>query len=74
MGLRFYPTKSGVVHLWRDIKGGEIREYPAIKLKVGNIPRIESTRFLGMILDGVLNWKQHITIIKGDTVRALNIL
>ena len=27
-----------------------------------------------MILDRVLNWKEHITILKGETLRALNIL
>ena len=50
-GLKFSPTKSEVVHFWRDINGGGIREYPVIKLKGENIPRRESTRFLEMILD-----------------------
>ena len=74
MGQRFSPSKSEVVHFWRDIKGGRIREYPVIKLKGENIPRRESTRFLGMILDRALNWKEQITILQGETLRAINIL
>ena len=33
MALRFSPTKSEVVHFWRDIKGSRIRKYPVFKLK-----------------------------------------
>ena len=36
------------------------------------VPSKESTQFLGMILDGILNWVEHINKLKAKVKRALN--
>ena len=74
VGLRFSPTKSEVVHFWRDIRGGATRDYPALELYNKELPTKDSTKFLGLILDRALNFKSHIHSLKGETYRALNIL
>ena len=74
VGLRFSPTKSEVVHFWRDIRGGAIRHYPTLKLYNNEIPTKETIKFLGVTLDRALNFESHIHSLKGETYRALNIL
>ena len=74
VGLRFSPTKSEVVHFWRDIRGGATRDYPTLKLNNKEIPIKETTKFLGVTLDRALNFESHINSLKGETLRALNIL
>ena len=61
MGLRLSLPKSEVVHFIRNIKGGDMREYPNISLYGDEISRKETTKFLGMTLDRKLDWKAHTT-------------
>ena len=74
MGLRLSPPKSEVIHFYRNIKGGKTRDFPPIRLYGEEIPKKETTKFLGMILDRKLDWKAHITALKGEIRRALNVL
>ena len=74
MGLRLSSPKSAVVHFYRNIKGGEMRDYPPISLYGKEISKNETTKLLGMTLDRKLDWKAHITVLKGETRRALNVL
>ena len=74
VGLKFSPTKTEVVHFWRNIRGGANQTYPTLRLYNQEIPQKNTTKFLGMILDRGLNWESHILALKGETMRALNIL
>ena len=74
VGLKFSSTKSEVVHFWRGIKGGTNRDFIPLTLYGNDIPRKETTKFLGMILDRKLSWKPHIQSLKGEAMRSLNIL
>ena len=73
-GLKFSPTKSEVVHFWRNIIGGKTRDYYPLKIYDEEIPRRETVKFLGMTLDRSLSWIPHIDTLKAETMRSLSIL
>ena len=74
VNLKFSTIKSEVVHFWRDIRGGADRDYPTLTLYGKDIPKRETARFLGMILDRKLSWRPHILSLKGEAMRSLNVL
>ena len=73
-GLKFSSSKSEIVHFWRGIKGGTNQDFIPLTLYGNDIPRKETTKFLGMILDRKLSWKPHIQTLKGEAMRSLNVL
>ena len=51
-----------------------MRDYPPISLYGEEISKKKTTKFLGMTLHRKLDWRARIAAVKGETLRALNII
>lgn len=69
-GFKFSESKSKSVIFSRK------RRIHSINLKLGNkiIDKEKSVKFLGMIWDAKLNWREHIKVLKAKVKKRLNIL
>ena len=47
-----------------------------LNIRINNIklPRVQSTKFLGIVIDEKINWKSHILAVKGKLSKTLSIL
>ena len=48
--------------------------YNNLKVNGVAIDRVEHTKFLGVTIDSLLSWQQHISNVKGKVARALGII
>lgn len=70
-GFNFSQNKTKAVHFCK-LRGNH-RE-PDLRLLNITIPIVNKTKFLGVILDKKLTWKQHILELKSNCFKRLNIL
>ena len=72
-GVKFAVDKTRAVIFYRDKRWLKNHE---LKLKLNNeeIPVVENHKFLGIIFDSHLNFKQHIQYTKSKCKKALNLL
>ena len=72
-GFKFSTEKTKAVIFIRDKRWKKNYD---IQLSLNNtvIPVIESQKFLGVILDDHLNFKQHVQYLKGKSKKALNLI
>ena len=49
-------------------------EHDEIKINDNIIEEIESTKFLGVIIDNKLNWNKHVNIAKSKIAKAIGII
>ncbi len=70
-GFKFSQTKTVCVHFCRQRR---IHPDPTLLLGGTRIPVVNETKFLGLIFDKKLNYKSHITRLKIDCTKALNLL
>ena len=47
-----------------------------LNIRINNIklPRVQSTKILGIVIDEKINWKPHILVVKGKLSKTLSIL
>ena len=70
-GFRFSVEKTVCVHFTR-LRG--IHPHPELKLNNSVLPYVENVRYLGLIFDHKLTWKQHILDLKRRCNKALNLI
>jgi len=70
-GFRFSPTKTVCVHFCIQRK---LHDDPTLTLNGSNIPVVEEAKFLGLIFDRKLNFKQHIAATRKKCLSPLNLL
>ena len=70
-GFRFSAKKTKCLHFHR-LRG--IQVPPNLRLGNVELPFVESLRFLGMIFDRRLNWRDHISDLRERCLKILNIL
>jgi ribonuclease HI len=70
-GFRFSPTKTVSV-CFSGRRG--IFPDPLLTLNGQKIPIVEKTKFLGVIFDKKLNFKEHIQFLRGKCQKVLNLL
>lgn len=70
-GLKFSSTKTMALHFTGRCK--EDRP-PTLKLYNEQIPLKTDTKFLGMVIDNKLSWKMHLTQLKADCLRRLQVI
>ena len=68
-GMKFSQEKT-VVMKFNKRKGSD----PILKIYGEQIRVVESTRFLGLIIDSRLSWKQHVEFLRQSTVAATNLI
>ena len=69
-GFIFSPTKSAVVTF---SKNNRMRQAPHLRLSGNIIPRLNSFKFLGIVLDSRLSMVKHIEHIKAKCSKRLNL-
>ena len=73
VNLNFSASKTVAVHFQkRNRKREDLPQ--GLYLNGREIPVRESVRFLGVILDKRITWKDHITELKAETMRAMNLI
>ena len=70
-GFTFSSSKTTSIHFHR--KRGR-QEPPRLTLDGAPIMHASSIKYLGMILDQKMTWKDHITQLKTDTIKRLDLL
>lgn len=70
-GFKFSESKTVSMHFTK-LRG--VFPSPQIKLSDNNIPNVQQTKLLGMILDPKLTWVPHLKDLKTRCTRALDIL
>lgn len=70
-GLLFSVTKTKSMLFSRS---RTVPEYPSLKLYNSNIPAVTKHLFLGLTFDTRLNWVPHLTNLKAECLRRMNIL
>lgn len=71
IGMRFSPEKSKCLHFSRK---RNTPEPPALTLNGAPLPYVPSYRFLGIILDKRLTWREHIEHLRERCFTRLNLL
>ena len=69
-GFAFSPTKTVAINFHRTRHAAE----PSLYLENHPISFVQSTRFLGLVLDTRLSWVPHIRQLKQTCARALSVL
>lgn len=66
--LEFNPSKTKVMMIYK-----KTRTVESIDLTLGNVPieEVQQMRYLGIIVDNKLQWKQHITYVSNKVEKAL---
>lgn len=67
-GFRFSPEKTCVVHFCRR---RSCPRNPSLSLNDTPLRVVDSHRFLGLIFDNKLTWKEHITNLRASAMNAL---
>ena len=70
-GFRFSASKTVAMHFCR-IRG--FHPDPDVFLKGQRIPCVETTRFLGMLLDCRFTWMPHLKALKNNCIKAQQLL
>jgi len=70
-GFRFSQTKTVCVHFCNQRK---LHDDPALTLNGANLPVVDEAKFLGLIFDRKLNFKEHIATIRKKCVAPMNLL
>ena len=70
-GFIFSPTKSAVVTF---SKNNRMRQASQLQLSGSIIPRLNSFKFLGIVLDARLSMNKHVEYIKSKCVKRLNLV
>lgn len=70
-GFNFSPTKTKMIHFCKQRK---THPHPKLTIENQTIPRVRKIKFLGLIFDEKLTWKDHINELRTDCFRRLNIM
>lgn len=71
LGLELNPNKTTFVHFnKRNIKPGETE----LEIKIIKVKSSSSVRFLGVIIDYKLSFKEHVNFVEKKCLRSLNII
>lgn len=69
-GFQFSPDKTKCVLFSRRV----VRENPSLKMGNSDLSFAESAKFLGVIFDKKLNWRNHIEHVRTSCSKSLNLL
>ena len=70
-GFTFSSSKTASIHFHRKRSR---QEPPSLNLNGSPIMHSNSIKYLGMILDRKMSWREHITQLKSDTIKRLDLL
>ena len=73
LSLNKDKTKYTLFHKARE-KGNIPLKLPSLFMSDKEIKRITSVKYLGVLIDGHLTWKEHITVIENKVSKNIGVL